>query len=117
MDVRTGINDVQLGIMAVRSRLATGRLRVLAGACPKLLFEASLYRYEEAAGRRTELPVGENDHALDALRYLVSRLDERRLARGRRPAPPAGAASPPPPRAGGHWWKRWGNEDLWTPLG
>jgi hypothetical protein len=58
----------------VRAWLLGGRLRVLAGCCPYLLAEASQYRLDPAAGFRR--PVKENDHALDALRYLVSRADE-----------------------------------------
>ncbi len=55
--VRPGINDLRLGIMAVRSRLETGRLRVVDGACPNLLYEAGLYRYDDATnGRGLEAP-------------------------------------------------------------
>ncbi len=50
--VRPGINDLRLGIMAVRSRLETGRLRVVDGACPNLLYEAGLYRYNDASNGR-----------------------------------------------------------------
>ncbi len=94
--VRPGINDLRLGIMAVRSRLETGRLRVVDGACPNLLYEAGLYRYDDATnGRGSETPLSESNHALDALRYLITRLDQRRMAKDRRVAPPAeGAAAP-----------------------
>ena len=45
---------------------------------PQLLAEAELYRYGEDGGdRRAEQPVDESNHALAALRYLVSRLDNR----------------------------------------
>ena len=71
--VRPGINDLRLGIMAVRSRLETGRLRVVDGACPNLLYEAGLYRYDDATnGRGSETPLSESNHALDALRYLIT---------------------------------------------
>jgi len=117
--VRPGINDLRLGIMAVRSRLETGRLRVVDGACPNLLYEAGLYRYDDATnGRGSETPLSESNHALDALRYLITRLDQRRMAKDRRPAAPADGAPPPsdepPPKE--HWSKRWGDEELWTRL-
>ena len=116
--VRPGLNDLRLGIMAVRSRLETGRLRVVDGACPNLLYEAGLYRYDDATnGRGSETPLSESNHALDALRYLITRLDQRRMAKDRRPTPPADGAAPPdspPPKE--DWRKRWGNEELWTRL-
>jgi hypothetical protein len=101
--VRPGINDLRLGISAVRARLETGRLRVIEEACPNLLYEAALYRYDDATnGRGSETPLAENNHALDALRYLVTRLDERRMARGPRVAPATEAgteAAPELPRS------------------
>jgi hypothetical protein len=39
--------------------------------------EAGLYRYGDAG----EAPVDEHNHALSALRYLISRLDARKMAR------------------------------------
>src|SRR5207302_1579190 len=48
---------------------------------PDLLAEASLYRFSDNADdRRAETPVDDHNHALGALRYLVSRLDERKMA-------------------------------------
>jgi Terminase large subunit, T4likevirus-type, N-terminal len=79
--VRRGINALQFGIAAVTARLADGRLRVVEGACPNLLAEACLYRYPEEGEGGNENPLDEHNHALAALRYLVSRLDERRMAR------------------------------------
>ncbi len=97
--VRPGINDLRLGLMAVRSRIETGRLRVVDGTCPNLLYEAGLYRYDDATnGRGSETPLSESNHALDALRYLISRLDQRRMAKDRRPAPPAQLSSALPIR-------------------
>ncbi|MBV8431054.1 MAG: hypothetical protein JO244_07830 [Solirubrobacterales bacterium] len=57
----------------------------------------------------------EHNHALAALRYLVSRLDARHMARGRRPhqggdEPPPAPEPPTRPRP----WLRLDNEDLWT---
>jgi len=54
----------------------------LSGACPNLLREASLYRYsDDRTDRRSENPVDEHNHALDALRYLVTKIDQRQMAR------------------------------------
>lgn len=67
--VRRGDNERRPGIAAVRARLESGRLRVLAGRCPNLLAEAGLYRYgPQTDGQRSEEPVDEQNHALAALR-------------------------------------------------
>jgi hypothetical protein len=74
VQVTAGRNDRHAGFAAVSARLADGRLRVLAGTCQNLLTEAALYRHcDERKDRREKLTEGE-DHALDALRYLVSKL-------------------------------------------
>src|SRR5262249_60555173 len=42
----------------------------------------SLYRYsDDRTDRRSETPVDEHNHALAALRYLVSAIDARQMAR------------------------------------
>jgi hypothetical protein len=73
--VTRGINTLQLGIAAVSARLADGGLRVVEGACPNLLAEACLYRHPEKGEGDSENPLDEHNHALAALRYLVSRID------------------------------------------
>jgi hypothetical protein len=130
--IRKGDNSKRPGIAAVRARLENGTLKVLAGACPNLLAEAQLYRYDHEAGRSEE-PVKEHDHALDALRYLVSKLDWKKLGRLRKgespeDPPPTFVPSPPPPPPGGspavqppappkpRKWLRPDNEALWTRL-
>jgi phage terminase large subunit len=106
-------NAVRPGIIAVTARLNTGRLRVLAGACPNLLREASLYRCEDdAAGKAAETPRDEHNHALDALRYVVYRLDAGKLARPSTPAASPDAVPEKPRRA----WLSVRNEQLWRPL-
>lgn len=107
-------NDIRAGIAAVTARLRTGRLKVQRCACPNLLAESRLYRYAGAkAGADGETPFDENNHALAALRYLVSKIDAGFLARfRRRPAPDAersdgGAAAP-------ENWLRLDNEHLWS---
>jgi hypothetical protein len=116
--VQEGGNALRPGIAAVSARLEHGTLRVLEGRCPNLLAEAALYRYGDDAGdRRAEAPVDEHNHALAALRYLVSRLDARRLARPRGPGagdPPAEEPAAAPRRQSP--WLRLDNEALWTPL-
>jgi hypothetical protein len=93
--VRPGANDLRAGIAAVTARLRTGRLKVHGPACPNLLAEARLYRYPTATERALlgENPVDANNHALAALRYLISRIDARFLARMRSPA--SGGCQPP----------------------
>lgn len=106
--VRPADNDIRPGLMAVSSRLQTGRLRVVRPACPELLREAGLYRYPTAAERRRdgEAPVDEHNHALAALRYLIAAVDARFLARQRRQGPRAEPPAPTPD-----------DSLLWTPLG
>lgn len=95
--VLRGDNAVRPGLAAVAARLQDDALRVQAGLCPNLLREANLYRYDETSRSHSEAPLGEQDHALDALRYLVYTLDAPRL--GRRRAPPSTPpATPAPPR-------------------
>lgn len=87
--IRKGFNDIRLGIAAVSARIRTGRLKVNAQRCPNLIAEAKLYRYPNDAERAThgEKPIDDNNHALGALRYLVSRLDAKFIAKLRKKAP------------------------------
>jgi hypothetical protein len=63
--VNKGVNDLALGIAAVSARLENGTLRILPGACPRLLAEAELYCYSTDPGRRrAEIPEDDNKHAL-----------------------------------------------------
>ena len=91
--IRTGDNSLRPGIAAVRARSKT-TLCIVKGCCPNLLAEAGLYRYSDERGdRRAENPMDEHNHALDALRYLISGLDWRKMA-GIRKAPDAEAGIP-----------------------
>lgn len=81
--VRRGANDLRAGIAAVRSRLQTGKLKVAVARCPRLLAETQLYRYPEASDGQGENPLDEHNHALAALRYLVTRLDHTLIRRFR----------------------------------
>src|SRR5262245_9698361 len=95
--VRRGPNDIRPGIAAVTARIRTGRLKVYAAGCPNLLAEARLYRYPSEAERAHagENPIDDHNHALAALRYLVSGMD--RLATGRRPGTVAASGGREPP--------------------
>lgn len=74
--IRKGHNELRAGIAAVTARIETGGLKIVQGRCPQLLHEAELYRYSDApADKHAEAPVDEHNHALAALRYLVSRLE------------------------------------------
>lgn len=105
--VRRGDNDIRAGIAAVTARLRSGRLKVRRSGCPNLLAEARLYRYDGAG----ELPVDAHNHALGALRYLVSRIDAGYFSRLRRrtqvPTDTTDPATPPPS------WLRRDNRELW----
>jgi hypothetical protein len=98
--VRKGLAAVDVGINAVRTRLETGRLRIKPGTCRHLLAEAEVYRWDpDKPGH----PLKENDHALDALRYLVARTDQGKMAKWRRWFTPEDGLPPdlPPPRPNG----------------
>jgi len=74
--VKKGNNEIRQGIARVTQRLRLGKLKVLAPACPNLVLESRLYRYPTEAERHItgENPLDRDNHALAALRYLVSRL-------------------------------------------
>lgn len=77
-----GFNPIREGISKVSARLTNGRLKVLKGRCPNLLAEAALYRWSDSPhDQRGEIPVDDNNHALAALRYLISRIDHRSIGR------------------------------------
>lgn len=93
--VSRGTNALRAGITAVTARLQTGRLRIAQGACPSLVEESRRHRYaaEGEAGADSEIPIDADNHALAALRYLVSRLDERFVVQFRRQANASGGGS------------------------
>jgi hypothetical protein len=77
---RLAIKNVSPGIRAVTARIRSGRLKVLR-SCRNLIAEAELYRYpDEADGAQylKDVPIKENDHAMDALRYLIAGMDRVR---------------------------------------
>ena len=65
-------NDVLAGIGKVQQRLADGRL-FIDPSCTNLIREVQAYEW--ADNDKKDVPVKENDHAMDALRYVVAALD------------------------------------------
>jgi Terminase large subunit, T4likevirus-type, N-terminal/Terminase RNaseH-like domain len=86
LSVRKGDNNIRAGIQAVMARIRSGRLKIYAPACPSLISEAQLYRYPSAQEKKIagENPVDDHNHALGALRYLISKLDHKFIARLRK---------------------------------
>lgn len=62
-------NDVVTGIRRVGTALSEGKLR-FHESCRDIIREFSLYRWNENSG--SDVPVKENDHAMDDMRYFVS---------------------------------------------
>jgi hypothetical protein len=69
-------SPVQYGIDLVSERMRTGRLKIVRQACLPLVRELSTYCYDPE--KQSEDPVKEDDHACDALRYLVVGIDRGR---------------------------------------
>lgn len=66
------------GIDMVSRRIANGTLRIV--RCPEtmpLIRELGMYHYDEL--KKLEEPVDEDNHACDALRYLIVGLDRHRM--------------------------------------
>jgi hypothetical protein len=57
------------GISRVTEMMRSGRLKIIRTACGPLIRELSSYCYD--VRKPSETPVKENDHACDALRYLI----------------------------------------------
>ncbi|WP_304459784.1 PBSX family phage terminase large subunit, partial [Alicyclobacillus sendaiensis] len=79
--VKDAENDVLEGIRMTATMIAKRKLRVNRDRCKNLIKEISGYVWDEkAAERGQEKPVKQNDHACDALRYLVATVvNPRRL--------------------------------------
>ncbi len=63
-------NDVLSGIRRVSSALATGKIKISAD-CHDSIREFSQYCWDRSAG--VDAPLKENDHAMDDIRYFVTR--------------------------------------------
>ena len=106
--IRPGLNNIRLGIAAVTARLRTGRLRIDPQRCPNLLAEAKAYRYPTESERALlgENPIDDHNHALSALRYLVSWIDQTRNTRRSASKGPAAALRPKESVDDSHLWTR-----------
>ncbi len=62
-------NDVVSGIRRVSNALKQNKLRIHE-SCKDIIREFSLYRWNDKAG--ADVPVKENDHAMDDMRYFVA---------------------------------------------
>lgn len=64
-------NDVVTGIRNVSTALRENRIKIHS-SCKDIIREFSLYRWNEKAAE--DVPVKENDHAMDDMRYFVSEM-------------------------------------------
>lgn len=78
--IKQADNTVLDGIRNVASFLTGGRLFVYKHKCPNLLKEFSSYVWDaKAQAKGEDKPVKQNDHCLDALRYVVQTLFSRNM--------------------------------------
>ena len=76
--VRGAVNDIEIGVNAVNTRVEAGTLHI-SRRCKALAAELEAYHYDP--DKVSEKPVDEFNHACDALRYLVMGVDRGRVAR------------------------------------
>jgi len=71
-EVVKGKDSVEAGIQKVRELFKQNKIRIHQD-CKNLIWELETYRYEDKQPDRNikEVPVKENDHAVDALRYAL----------------------------------------------
>lgn len=75
LNVKKANNSVLDGISNVSIWLELERVHIVENKCPNLVKEFSSYIWDEKAVKLGEdKPVKENDHCLDALRYLINTL-------------------------------------------
>lgn len=71
LDLRLADNRVETGLMEVTNRLSTGRLKFFS-TLPELIQEYRLYRYHtNEKTLETTVAKGQQDHAMDTLRYGI----------------------------------------------
>jgi len=80
LNVQEVSKDVEAGINSVRELFKTGRLHIH-GSCLELINELETYHYPEkkADKNEPELPVKEDDHLVDALRYALYMQSSQKL--------------------------------------
>ena len=71
-DVKKGKDSVTAGIDKVRDYFKQGKIKIN-NKCINLIYELETYSYPESNPEKNEQenPVPLNDHALDALRYVI----------------------------------------------
>ena len=71
-EVKKGKNSVQAGIQVIRELFKANRLKIH-NSCINLIQELETYSYPDKKDMRNEeeLPIKENDHAIDAIRYVL----------------------------------------------
>jgi PBSX family phage terminase large subunit len=70
--VTPAVNDVINGIRQTASALKDGRIKICCN-CTDTIREFSLYRWDE---KGLDIPIKENDHAMDDIRYFVATILE-----------------------------------------
>jgi PBSX family phage terminase large subunit len=79
------INDIRMGIDLTYELLKERKLKFIRGATPYLIDEIETYHYPEEPDLRPDqdgkelMPVGQNDHTMDCLRYLVVMTHDRKI--------------------------------------
>lgn len=77
--VKEANNEVQDGIRITATLIKQRRIRVLKDKCPCFRKEIETYCWDEKAAQHgDERPIKENDHAMDAVRYLCKTIVTRR---------------------------------------
>ncbi|MGI5935769.1 MAG: PBSX family phage terminase large subunit [Oscillospiraceae bacterium] len=76
MPVVKAENDLLSGIRLTASLLKSGRL-VICRDCADAIREFSLYCWDEDAGGGRDVPLKENDHAMDDIRYFAATVASR----------------------------------------
>ena len=90
-----GMNKIPDGIRAVGACLRTGRLKCFR-TCRNTIRESGLYHYDAERLLQVDIPLKADDHAMDALRYAISRIDRVREPHGMPPYEPPAEPEPPP---------------------
>src|SRR3990167_1400418 len=77
-EVLKGKDSVESGIQKIRELLVSGKL-LINKRCVNLISEFEMYSYDDEIIERNEKenPIKANDHALDALRYVVLMVDAK----------------------------------------
>lgn len=73
--VTPAFKEVDVGLEYVRQRFRDRSLKIVRNKCPNLCREIPAYQYVEDDATGKERVVKKDDHACDALRYLVAGLD------------------------------------------